>query len=333
MNRILGAALVGGLLLFSGAQAHAPATAHAEIIDRIVARVNDGIVTSSDVARTIPIYIQVVGVDPNTLRSTEGRAAIARDVMNRLIEDRLVVADARERDLLVTDREVDAFLEQQRSRMGVSEAQLREELERQGLLYADFREFMRAHITRQRMIQVDVGARVEISEDDVEAALRELYPDGIEEIAITTSHILVPVAAGSGELADQNARERIAALYAELQGGRPFEEIAREVNPDASRNTGGRIGRFGIDELDPDYSRAALALDPGETSEPVRTQFGWHIVRLENLERRPATNADAIRDRVHFDLYQREASRQQRVYFERLRSDAYVEIVHDDFLM
>lgn len=327
--RLLRALVLSGLV---GAALLPATTSHAqtEVVDRIVARVNDGIVTLSDIARTLPIYIQVVGVDPGLLRTEEGRAAVARDVMNRLIEDRLILADARTRGLALTDGEVDAYLAQQRERLGVTEQAFRAELERQGLFFEDFREFIRGHITRQRMMQLDVGARVEITAQQLDAAIAEMYPDGLQEISITTSHVLVQVPPGAGGEVEVAARDRLQALRDEIAAGRTFEDVAAATNTDASRNTGGRIGRFGINELDPDYSRAALGLEIGELSQPVRSQFGWHLIRLDALERTAVRNEAAIRDAVEFQLYQREAARQQQVFVNRLRSDAYVQIVTED---
>ncbi len=325
MTRTFLRAALAGLLLCVAV------TAHAEIIDRVVARVDDEIVTLSDVARTVNVYRQVVGVPDSRIATEEGRREVALEIVDHLVERRLLIEEAEDAGVAVTDAEVEQYLAQQRASLGVSEAEFAAELRRTGIDLADFREFMHGWITRMRMIQLDVVAQVSISDDEVQAEIDRRYPEGYVEIYIETSHILVPVSEAASYEADQQALATIFDLQQQLRDGRPFEEIAREVNPDGTRNTGGRLGRFATRELVPEYSEAAIRLDIGEVSEPVRTPFGYHLIRLEGIERRAIEQPEGLAERIRFELHEAEVSRQEEVYLRRLRDDAFVEIVFTDF--
>jgi len=260
--------------------------------------------------------------------TADGRGELAWEVVEHLIDTTLLVAEADGRSLAVTDAEVSDYIAQQYDRLGMTEAQFTESLATQGIDIRDFREFIHGNLTRVRMIQLDVASRVSVSQAEIDRMVEERYPDGLEEILLESSHVLVPVMLGAGDEAEAAARERIEGFYDEIVAGtRTFEQIAGVVNPDASRNTGGRLGRYSTRELDPDYVRGALALEVGEVSTPVRTQFGYHLIRLESLARTPVSDAQAIRDEIHFELHQRAAAQQEALYLERKRNQAFIEFL------
>ena len=330
VNRWIAILLVA-LSVSSVGQIVRPAVAQAEILDRIVARVGDDIITLTDVARTIPIYLQVVAVDPARRATSESRRELANEIVQYMIDTQLMVADAESRDLAITDTELDEFLARQQASTGMTPAQFEAELASAQISFDDFREFYRGELNRVRLMQIDVVARVTVTDEEIAAAISERYPDGYAEIIITTSHILVPLAPDATPDEESAALTRITLLRDQIIGGRPFEEIASGVNPDATRATGGRLGAFSTDELVPEFSRAALNLEVGEISEPVLTQFGLHLIRLDAIERTEREPPADLEERIRFELRQSEASRQEAIYLRRLRDGAFVEVLFTEF--
>lgn len=308
----------------------APANA-GEIVDRVVAVVNETIVTESDLVRFMPIYVQVMGVDPRRLESAEGRSSLASELAEYLIVTRLMIDDARARELTIVEGEIDAYVRQQRESMGLSLTEFQRELGAQGIELDDFRDFIRGNLTRVRLMQIDIGSLISVSDEDVERAMSERYPDGLYDTFITTSHILVAV--GSDASLDEvvAAADAIALLRDRLASGEAFEDLAAEVNPDGTRLRGGRIGRFRTTELDPAFSQAAVNLETGEISDPVRTTFGYHLIRLDAIEREEVSNLDALRERVFYELYEEASTHQQNLYLDRVRSQGFVEVRVTEF--
>lgn len=122
---------------------------------------------------------------------------------------------------------------------------------------------------------------------------------------VRVAHILVRVSPGADEAAQKAAQERIDAAYARLQKGEPFETVCREASDDVtSRTNGGLLPIFETGRQVPAFEEAAFALTkPGELSKPVKTNYGWHILKL--VERRGlepyADLAPALRQRVTTD--------------------------------
>lgn len=303
------------------------------VVDRIMARVNDNVITRSDMVRAFPIYLQVAArISPSQLQSEEGRLRVARDLLDYMIGIRLLTDRAERDDLSVSMSDVDRYLENYRAQLEVTEGEFRRLLERDGVNYDDYREFMQGHLTRLQMLQMEALGDVEIPDDELDAELRRRYPDGFAELYFTTSHILITLPEGAGQGRVGEAFDQLMALRESiLSGERTFEDVAAGTNPDGTRNRGGRVGSFAVGDLDPDYTRAALALEEGEISEPVRTQFGLHLIRLDETERRQTEDEERIRDRVRFEMRESRAARQEELYLRRLRDAAFVEVVSEDF--
>ena len=141
-----------------------------EVVDRVIAVVNESIVTESDLIRFMPIYVQVMGVDPRRLETASARSELASELAEYLIVTALLIDDARARELSVVEGEIDAYVRQQRESMGLSLSEFRRELEGQGIELEDFRDFVRGNLTRVRLMQIDIGSLISVSEDDVERA-------------------------------------------------------------------------------------------------------------------------------------------------------------------
>ncbi len=319
--------LITGLLTGAGfLSVSAVATpANAEIIDGIAAIVGESVITMSDVLAIAPVYFQVIGVDPSRLQTAEGRATLGREILDHVIITKLVVAVAEEYGMAITDSELESYLEDRREQMHATEEQFEEALAAEGIALEDFREFMRDNLTLMRMIQVEVASNISITEDQIDREVERRYPDGLVDTYITTSHLLVQV----GPEGEEAARARIDALAQELADGTPFEALALQ-NPDGTSARRGRVGRFRLGQLDENYQRAAMALEVGEISEPVRSQFGWHIIRLDDLEREPVNDASRIRDEIAYDLQTIAVDAAQEAYFADLRETAFVEIISSD---
>lgn len=316
---LLGGAVAGSLLLGTPA-------ADATIIDRVLVQVNDEVVLQSDIVRFFPVYREVYGVPPTALMEAESCAAVLEGFVDFMVESRILLADAEARELGVTQSEVDAYIS--RGQAGRSEEDFARELGSIGIDLADFREFIELNLTRMRMIQLDVQPRIAVSDSDIEREIEAQYPDGLEERFIETHHIFVqlqsedPRAVAAAEAAINERAERLAA-------GESFESIAAS-NDDGTARRGGRLGRISVLSLDPAYSEAALALEVGEVSEPVRSSFGFHIIRLDGVERVPVDDASDIRNRVAFDLQQERSEQEQALYLERVRNEAFVEELVED---
>ncbi len=125
---------------------------------------------------------------------------------------------------------------------------------------------------------------------------------------------------------DDAVREKLASIREELLAGADFGDIARRESDDpGSAPRGGELGWNGPNTFVPEFNAVLAALSPGETSEPFRTQFGWHIVQL--IERRQRDTSDENRrNQAFMAIRARKAEEEMQIFVRRLRDEAYVDI-------
>jgi peptidyl-prolyl cis-trans isomerase D len=174
---------------------------------------------------------------------------------------------------------------------------------------------------------------LEISLDEIAAGvkaddeeLRALF-DAEPERFVTpekreVSHILVSVPSDSGEDDDAGTRERLVALKGRIAAGESFEDLARDNSDDpGSAPAGGALGFIERGMMVPEFEQAAFALATGEVSDPVRSSFGWHLVKVTSVQESRNATFDEVRDQVLAQYQSREA---ERIFAERVDTLANV---------
>ncbi|WP_196260631.1 peptidylprolyl isomerase [Pelagibacterium limicola] len=149
-----------------------------------------------------------------------------------------------------------------------------------------------------------------VTDEAVQAAYEEMVADFEAQPEVRARHILVPTL------------EEAQAIRAEIEGGRSFADAAAEHGTDGTRATGGDLGYFSTGMMVAPFEQAAFALEVGELSQPVQTQFGWHLIQLED---RRVTSAPSLQDvrtqvaqQVLYDTFSRIVG--------ELKADAEIEV-------
>ncbi|NOE26778.1 peptidylprolyl isomerase [Ruegeria sp. HKCCD6157] len=125
-----------------------------------------------------------------------------------------------------------------------------------------------------------------VTEEAIQAAYDARFNDFAGEDEFDASHILV------------ESEEEAKALKAQLDDGADFAELARENSTGPSGPNGGALGWFGKGQMVPEFEAAVIALEKGQVSDPVQTQFGWHLVKLNDKRKTEAPELDAVRDEL-----------------------------------
>ncbi len=167
--------------------------------------------------------------------------------------------------------------------------------------------FERNKVLMETMLQ-DVGHAAQ-----TDAAEHQVYNDAVKQMApeeeVHARHILVPT------------EDEAKAIEAELKKGADFATLAKEKSKDPGAAEGGDLGYFTKDQMVPEFAEAAFKLDKGQISDPVKTQFGWHIIKVEDKRMKPTPTFDEVKAQI--DNYV--AHRAQAELVEKLRSAANIE--------
>jgi peptidyl-prolyl cis-trans isomerase C len=253
------------------------------------------------------------------------RDEIYRGVLDNLVALRILRQEVKDRHMIVSDAEIDARLRELRTQFP-SEAVFQQALKAQRMTPDKLREDARADLLVNRLLESEVNAKVVVKPTDV-SAFYEKNPDKFQQVeAARASHILVivPPEADAKTRAALKARAETALKAA--KAGQDFGKLARQYSQDASAQRGGDLGFFPRGQMVPAFEKAAFALQPGQVSDLVETQFGYHIIKL--TEHRPARTVPfpEVAGKIQQFLEQEQRQTMSKAFVDSLKAKRKVEI-------
>jgi peptidyl-prolyl cis-trans isomerase C len=175
---------------------------------------------------------------------------------------------------------------------------------------ADFKQrlaFARNKVLMETLMQSTAKSAV------TDAAMHKVYDEASKQMAdeqeVHARHILV------------ETEDEAKAISAELKKGTDFAQLAKQKSKDPGAADGGDLGYFTKDQMVPEFAEVAFKLDKGQISDPVKTQFGWHIIKVEDKRKRQVPEFDKVKDQIE-TFVQRKA---QLELVSKLRADAKIE--------
>jgi parvulin-like peptidyl-prolyl isomerase len=295
-----------------------------EVVEKIVARVNDRLITNSEFQKRIAAASHIPGA-PTDLNQ------VRKDVLSDLIKEKLLEERAKEMSATATDEEVETAVERVKRQYNLAtDAEFDAALASSNMTREDLKKQVRQTIIIQKVIGRDVTSKLDISEDmlrlEYERQKEKLYR--IPESA--RLYEIVIKFASNDAAARQQAVARIEEARGKLAAGTPFAELAKEYSQGNARERGGDLGMVSKGELLPDLDAAVFSDPPQEYPAPVLRPTSIHLFRV--AERKPAgfkAFADVSEDlkkRIGENLYDKRFGE----YVEKLRREAYIKIYDPD---
>jgi peptidyl-prolyl cis-trans isomerase SurA len=254
----------------------APRAAGAQDVDRVVASVDGEPITIHDL-KTFAAVNKVSLSDPGDMNSSETKA-----VLKGVISERLLQSEVKKYKDAIEERQVDEYIANFEQSNGMTDAQLRAQLQSQGHTYEEFRKHAREELQKMIMIQKEVRGKVNISPDEVKAyydSHKQEFSVGKESFKVAQILIAVPANATPAQV--EAARVKADSIHKQLVDGANFGKLASQYSDDDSKSQGGELGDFSRGDMIDPIQTAIDHMKVGEVSEPIRTDHGFHIIKLE----------------------------------------------------
>jgi peptidyl-prolyl cis-trans isomerase SurA len=296
------------------------------VVDRVVAIVNGEIITLSEVERRSPPLKAAIGIE-DRLERKERVYEIFQQVLEKLIEERLIDQEARKSGFKVSSKEVEGAVEDIKRRNAINQEQLEKALAVEGLTFDAFKQEIEKKLVRTKLINFAI--KVEPKAGEVE--LRDFYLKHSDRYRVNESYrpshimFLVPPEARPDQI--RKIRRRCQEVLDRIQKGEEFGQLARLYSEDpSSAKDGGDLGYFKRGELVPSLEKEATRLQVGELSGVIRTDMGFHILKL--LDRKGGTPPpfEEMREKVQADYYEKEMEKALQQLLTRLKEKSFIEI-------
>ena len=298
MRRSVTSAWIGlvpaAALLAQGAWAQTRELAtRGDLLDRVVAIVNDGVVLNSDLDAQI---------DAVSLRLREQKLelppqnVLRQQVLERLVLQEIQVQRATHAGVKVTDETLNAALQDVAKRNNLTLSQLPDALAQQGIDYPSYRDGIRKEITLTLLRQRDVLQHISITPREIDQYLEKQAKTPSERNEYNVSHILIAVGQEASQAQLDAAARRATEVYERAKTGEDFAKLAVAFSNSQTALDGGALGWRKGGELPTFLTDVVAKLKPGEVSEPLRTPTGYHIIKLNEMR---GAAEKAVEDQIH----------------------------------
>jgi parvulin-like peptidyl-prolyl isomerase len=298
-------------------------TAAAETVERIVAKVNGRIITLSSLEQEVQMTIERLGPAPSAEEEETRTKELRSQILERLIDNMLVLQVAEERGLRVPARFFEEWKKKIMEEMKIdSDQEFARQVELQGQTLEGLKKGFEEGLLLQEVRRMEVDSKVSVSEPEIQERYRQHIAEYTEPARVRIREIVVKFDAASE--VDQGAKTR--RLLQEIRQGADFAEMARMHSESSSREAGGDLGFFNKGELTDQLDQTAFALEPGQVSEVIRLDAAFYILKVEEKVPEKVKTLDEVRKEVADALFEEKMSVQMERYVKGLRDRAIVEI-------
>ncbi len=312
------AAILAGIMLGS-----MPAPAAPKIINRVICRVNNEIITQMQFEREQQKLRTDLGEKYSGAELETRVRQQSADLLRSMIDEDLLVQKAKDENINV-ETDIIKQLDQIRQANHLDSLQdLEKEVEKQGMVWEDFQDRIRRQILVQQVIEREVGSRITITREDC----RKYFDAHREEFNSPAGKRLGEILVGMNDKRPQaDAEKRAQDAIAELKGGAKWEDVVKKYSDDTENGTMGDIGFVKEGTMAPVVADAIAKLDVNDYSDVIRVSSGYLILRVLEVRSAGTPKFEEVEQHINEELYNQQMQGAMRKYLSELRTQSYIQL-------
>ena len=305
---------------------YGPVSPGGAVVDRIVAVVNQEIITFSEIEKwSRPFQEEIQAED--RLERRERIQEVFRKVLDRIIEEKLIEQEARKSGIKATSKEIEGAIEDVKQKNKISQEGLEKALTAEGLTLEAFKKDLEGRILRSKL----VSSAVKVEQKAGEKELIEFFQNNVNRYRVNVSyqpaHILFLIPRDATPEQIRGIRKKSLKVLERIKEGADFAKMAIEYSEDSSsRKEGGDLGYFKKGELLPALEKEAMRLQVGGVSDLIRTEVGFHILKLLDRKGGEPPPFEEIKEKVRADYYEKELEKAYQQFLGKLKEKSVIEI-------
>ncbi len=317
-----------------------PTPASDTVVEEIVARVNNSIITRADVRKARQeLYSEAQ--QQNSAQAEQQAKDHEKDILRDLIDQQLLLSKAQELGISA-DTELVKKLDDLRKQMHADSMEdLEKAAEAQGISFEDFKQNLKNNIITQRVIGQEVGGHITVTSSEIQQYYDQHKADMERPEQVRLSEILISTQPanvvkndkGENALPETPTPEIVAAaktkadqVYAMLQKGGNFDDLAKKYSSGPTSAVGGDLEYFKRGTMSKDLESKVFDMKVGQFTEPIRTNQGFVILKVTEHQSAGVPPLKEVESQINEQLYVQKMQPALREYLTKLREDAYIDI-------
>jgi len=305
------------------------------LVDRVVAVVNNDVITLSELDRTGREFFARVKEEAPETEMDRALEKAREEVLSGLIDKTIVRQQAEHLSITVTEEEIDAAVDQIMARNNATIEDFRRELASMNIPEQEYRDNIRNQILQSKLINYEVRSRIVIIEDDIKEYYQKEYTQEkgesgyhILQMGFTWRNTVTLEEAGFDT--KEEAREKAEEIRKRVLDGESFKGLAQSYSNLPSAADGGDIGLFKKEEMSEDMKDVILKMQPGEVSAIIETGRAFQFFKLLSVRDGDIVVKapyESVREEIRDILYRQEMEEQYKNWVKSLREEAYIKIL------
>lgn len=296
---------------------------HGAVVEDIIARVNDQVISKSDYQRAEQELEQEARQQS---WSQQQLMEQRRDLLRSLIDRQLLLSKGKELGI-TGETEVIKRLDEIRKQNHLDSMEdLQKAAEAQGVSFEDFKEQIRENVITSQVIGQEVGQHIQVAPSEIEQYYKTHQQEFQRPEQVRLSEILVPTPNPDDATQVADAQKKADAIESRLKGGADFATVAKADSGGPTAEQGGDLGDFKHGQLGKVLEDATFDLQPGQLTQPIRTKQGWVILKVTQHQKAGLAPLADVQNQIQEEIGYSKMEPALRDYMAKLRNEAYIDI-------
>jgi peptidyl-prolyl cis-trans isomerase SurA len=298
------------------------------LVDRIVAVVNEDVITLYDLKQALqPYEAKIRALDYSPEKEREALFKLREDLLDQIINEKLTDQVIKRDNIEVSEKEIDAAVERVKEARSLTDEDLRAGLAQQGLTMEGYRKAIKEQLLRSILVNREIKSKIVITEDEI----KKYYEAHREKYAGETKYhiwsIFIKTSGVMDESTKQLALEKMESISTKLKQGQAFESLAAQKPDSPMAPEGADLGLYRLDELSQQLQETVKEMKAGDFSPILNTDMGYQIIYVQKIIHTDAKLMADVKSEIQQTLYEEAVENRFQAWLKNLRKKSYIKII------
>ena len=317
---------IGKAILTGTAAIFLCVSAQAGVADRIVAVVNDEVITLSELNNAFEPYQERVTANVQGPDREKALGETKTTLLNRMIDNLLMEQESRKTGITVRNEEVTEAIDDMQKQRKISPDEFRKAMQREGITLDAYRNDIRDQLMRMKLIRRDIKAKVAVTDEEIGEYYRKHREDYEGKEAVRIRQILLLLPKEENPAAKEKLRADADAIHKRLLNGEPFELLAAKFSQGPAAAEGGDIGYIEKGMIHAEVEDAAFRLPLNQISGVIESSVGFHIIQVVDRRGAGVKAIENVREEIREKIDREKMEKKFGEWLEELRKKSHIEI-------
>ena len=298
----------------------------ATVVDRIVAVVNDDVITLSELNRDLDSYMERAGKSFKGADREKFVEQVRMAILNDLINRKLILQEAGNLGIVVTDDDVNDAIKDILDRRKMSMEEMKDAIAGEGDTFEEYREDARQHLTKMRLIDKEIRSKIIVSQKEIGDYYRQHRDDYEGKEAVRIKQILIIIPRDCDMETKRKLRKNTEEILKKLKSGESFVLLATKFSQGPAAKTGGDLGYVEKGLMLPEVDETAFKLKTGETSDVIESPIGFHIIKIVDKRGEGIKPLDSVREEIMGEIGNKKIEKKFQEWLKEAREKSLIDI-------